>query len=45
MVCRLIDFALVILKLLFKVCEIIDISKMDFFNFCISGRVKKNQET
>ena len=34
MVCRLIDFALVVLKLLmFKVCVIIGIFKIEFFNF------------
>ena len=34
MVCRLIDFALVVLKLLmFKVCVIIGILKIEFFNF------------
>ena len=34
MVCRLIDFALVALKLLmFKVDEIIGIPKIEFFNF------------
>ena len=43
MVCRLIDFALVVLKLLmFKVCEIIGISKIEFFNFSGTERVKKN---
>ena len=39
MVCRLVDFALVILELLmFKVCGIIGISKIEFFNF--SGNEK-----
>ena len=34
MICRLIDFALVVLQLLmFKVCGIIGISKIEFFNF------------
>ena len=33
MVCRLIDSALVVLELLFKVCGIIGISKIEFFNF------------
>ena len=43
MVCRLIDFALVILKLLmFKVCVIIGISKIKIFNFSGTERVKKN---
>ena len=42
MVCRLIDFALVVLKLLmFKVCEIIKISKIKFFNFLGTERVIK----
>ena len=41
MVCRLIDFALVVLKLLmFKVCVIIGISKIKFFNFFGTERVK-----
>ena len=40
MVCRLIDFALLVLKLLmFKVCVIIGISKMEFFNFSGTERV------
>ena len=40
MVCRLIDFALVVLELLmFKVCGIINISKIEFFNF--RERLKK----
>ena len=40
MVCRLIDIALVVLKLLmFKVCEIIGISKIEFFNFLGNERV------
>ena len=39
-VCRLVDFALVVLKLLmFKVCGIIGISKTEFFNFSGTGRV------
>ena len=43
MVCRLIDFPLVVLKLLmFKVCVIIGISKIEFFNFSGTERVKKN---
>ena len=34
MVCRLIDFTLVVLKLLmFKVCGVIGLRKIDFFNF------------
>ena len=41
MVCWLIDFALVVLKLvMFKVCVIIGISKIEFFNFSGSERVK-----
>ena len=41
MVCRLIDFALVVLKLLiFKVCVIIGISKIEFFNFSGTEKVK-----
>ena len=40
MVCRLIDFALVVLKLLmFKVCVTIGISKIEFFNFSGIERV------
>ena len=42
MVCRSIDFALVVLKLMmFKVCVIIDISKIEFFNFSGTEKVKK----
>ena len=41
MVCRLKDFALVVLKLLkFKVCGIIGISKIEFFNYSGNERVK-----
>ena len=40
MVCRLIDFALEVLKLLmFKDCGIIGISKTDFFKFSGTERV------
>ena len=40
MVCRLIDFALMVLKLLmFQVCAIIGISKIEFFNFCCTERI------
>ena len=40
-ICWLIDFALVVLKLLmFKVCVIIGISRIEFFNFSGSERVK-----
>ena len=42
MVCRLIDFALPVLKLLMlKVCGIIGISKIAYFNFSGTERVKK----
>ena len=45
MVCRLIDFALVVLMLLmFKVCVIIGISKIEFFNFSGTERVKQNKK-
>ena len=41
--CRLIDFALVVLKLLmFKVCGSIDISKVECFNLSGTERVKQN---
>ena len=41
MVCRLIDFAIMVLKLLmFKVCGLIGISKINFFNFSGTQRVK-----
>ena len=41
MVCWLIDFALVVLKLvMFKVCVIIGISKIEFFNISGTERVK-----
>ena len=43
---RLIDFAVVVLKLLmFKVCVIIGISKIEFFNFSGTERVKCNSIT
>ena len=43
MVCRLIDFAPVVLKLLiFKVCGIIGISEMEFFSY--SGNESVNRE-
>ena len=42
MICRLIDFALVILELLmFKVCGVNGISKIEFFNFSGNKRVNK----
>ena len=45
MVGRLIDFALVVLKLLmFKLFVIIGISKIEFFNFSGTERVKQNQK-
>ena len=45
MVCRLIDFTLVVLELLmFKVCGIIGISKIEFYNFSGNERIKQNQE-
>ena len=41
MVCRLIDFALMVLKfLMFNVCVIIGISKIEFFKFSGTERVK-----
>ena len=44
MVCRLIDFALVVLKLLMlKVCVIIGIPKIEILNFPGTERVKKNR--
>ena len=44
-VCRLIDFALVVLTfLIFKICVIIDISKTKFFRFSSTQRVKENQK-
>ena len=44
MVCSLIDFAVVVPELLmFQVCEIIDISKIVFFNFSDNERVKVNR--
>ena len=43
MVCRLIDFALVVLRLLmFKVCGSIGISKIEFFNYSGNERVNLN---
>ena len=44
-VCRLIDFALVVLTfLMFKVCVVIGISKTKFFRFSSTQRVKENQK-
>ena len=49
MVCRLIDFAYVVLELLIaKICGFVDISKIGFFNFSGNGSVKqykKNSKT
>ena len=43
MVCRLVDFALVVLDLLiFKVCAIIGISKVEFFFFFCNEGVKSS---
>ena len=43
--CRLIDFVLLPLKLLiFEVCGIIGISKIEFFKFFGTERVKQNLE-
>ena len=45
MVCRLIGFSLVVLKLLeLKVCEITGISKIEFLNFSDTESVKQNQK-
>ena len=45
MVCRLIEFALVVVKLLmFNVCGIIGISDVEFFNFLSTKRVQQNQK-
>ena len=44
MVCRLIDFALAVLELLmFKVCGIIGISKMELCNFSGNEMVNEQQ--
>ena len=44
MVCRLTNFAFVILKLfMFKVDGIIGISKIEFFNFSGTERVRENE--
>ena len=45
MVCRLKRFALVVLELLiFKVCRIIGISKIEFLRFSGNERVKQNHK-
>ena len=44
MVCRLIDFAFVVLNLvMLKVCEITGLSKIEFFNLFSIERVKSGQ--
>ena len=42
MISSLIDFALFVLK--FKVCGIIGISKMEFFNFTGTKRIKSKRK-
>ena len=45
MVCRLTDLALIVLTLLvFKVCVSIGISKIEFFNFFGTERLKKKKK-
>ena len=45
MISRMIDLALVVLYfLMFKVCGIIGISKIEFFNFSGTERIKQNQK-
>ena len=45
MVCRLIDFAVLVLRLLmFKFHRIIGISKIESFNFSVSERVKEHKQ-
>ena len=45
MISRLVDFALVVLYLLmFKIYGIIRISKIEFFNFSYTERVKQNKK-
>ena len=45
MVFRLVDFSLLVLKLLmFQVCGNIDISKIEFLNFSATERFKQNQK-
>ena len=46
MICRLIDFALLVLKLsMSKICRIIGISKIKFFHFSSTEMVKQNQKS
>ena len=45
MISRMIDLALEVLYfLMFKVCGIIGISKIDFFNFSGTERIKQNKK-
>ena len=45
MIFRLIDFALMVLQLLmFKVCAIIEVANIDFFNYSRTERIKQNQK-
>ena len=45
MISRMIDLALVVLYfLMFKVCGIIGISKIEFFNFSGTERIKQNKK-
>ena len=45
MISRLIDFALMVLQLLmFKVCAIIELANIDFFNYSRTERIKQNQK-
>ena len=45
MMSRLIDFELTVLWLImFKVCGIIEVTKIEFFNYSRAERVKRNQK-
>ena len=45
MMSRLIDFELTVLWLImFKVCGIIEVTKIEFFNYSQTERVKRNQK-
>ena len=45
MMSRLIDFELTVLWLImFKVCGIIEVTKIEFFNYSRTERVKRNQK-
>ena len=45
MISRLIDFALMILQLfMLKVCAIIEVTNIDFFNYSRTERIKQNQK-